>query len=89
MNGKYFGPERRQAAHDELIRTAVREAVSEALRSANLIDGPTHVAHHQMLEEQIALVRHAKKGILSAIVTGLCALLAWGLWAWAHGSGKP
>ena len=70
------------------IKAIVKEAVSEAIRGANLIDGPTHIAHHHMLEEQMMLVRHAKKGLLSALVAGLCALLAWGMWAWAHAS-KP
>jgi len=35
---------------DEDIKEAVREAVREELRSANIIDGPTHVRHHEFIE---------------------------------------
>ena len=73
---------------DEQIKAVVREAVAEALKGANLIDGPTHIAHHQAIEEQLQLFRHAKKGLISVIISGLAGLIAWGMWAWVH-HGKP
>ena len=73
---------------DEQIKQAVRDAVVEALRGQNLIDGPTHLLHHRMLEEQILMSRHVKKGVLSLIVGGIGTLIVWGMWAWTHG-GKP
>ena len=73
---------------EEQVKTVVREAVSEALKTANIIDGPTHIAHHQAIEEQLQLFRHAKKGLVSVIISGLAGLIAWGLWAWVH-HGKP
>ena len=73
---------------DEQIKSVVREAVAEALIGANLIDGATHIAHHQAIEEQLQLFRHAKKGVVSVIISGLAGLIAWGLWGWIH-HGKP
>lgn len=73
---------------DAEIKDAVREAVTEALKAANIIDGPTHIAHHQAIEEQLQLFRHAKKGLVSVIISGLAGLIAWGMWAWVH-HGKP
>ena len=73
---------------DEQIRAVVREAVQEALKGANLVDGPTHIAHHQAIEEQLQLFRHAKKGLVSVIISGLAGLIAWGMWAWVN-HGKP
>ena len=73
---------------DRFIRDLVKEAVAEALRESNLIDGPTHIAHHQALEEQLQLCRTAKRGLATSFVMGLCGLIAWGMWAWVN-HGKP
>lgn len=73
---------------EEQIRAVVREAVNDALKGNNIIDGPTHIAHHLAIEEQLQLFRHAKKGLISVLVSGLAGLIAWGLWAWVH-HGKP
>ena len=73
---------------DEQIKAAVHDAVVQALKANNIIDGPTHIAHHQAIEEQLQLFRHAKKGVVSMIIAGLAGLVAWGMWAWVH-YGKP
>ncbi len=73
---------------EEQIKAVVHEAIRDALRESNLIDGPTHLAHHQALEEQLQLCRTAKRGLVTSFVMGLCGLIAWGLWAWMQ-HGKP
>lgn len=78
------GGERRRNM-DEQIRTAVREAVSEALRGANLVDGPTHIAHHQAIEEFLVLTKHAKKTVIGGVVLGLLSLFLLGIAAWVAG----
>ena len=86
MRTAYAGPERRQAAHEALIKKAVREAVSEALKGASLIDGPTHIAHHQAMAEALSMASHAKKTVVGVLVKGFMALLLLGClaWAWGH-----
>ncbi|MDR0338730.1 MAG: hypothetical protein LBH65_00460 [Desulfovibrio sp.] len=68
------------------IKDMVSEAMSEALKGANIIDGPTHIAHHQFLEENIVLARHAKKTAVGLFIKGIGALLLLGLLAfiWQH-----
>lgn len=68
-----------------LIREAVAEAVRGELRGANLIDGPTHIQHHQAIAEFLALTRHAKKTVIGGFMLGLMALLLLGLAAWVAG----
>ena len=83
----YAGPERRRAVDEarlkEAVKEAAREAVSEALRGANLIDGPTHIKHHQAIEEFLNLTLHAKKTVVGAVIKGLCWLLLAGFAVWA------
>jgi hypothetical protein len=66
----------------EEIRAAVKEAVTEALRGANLIDGPTHIAHHQALEDMLQAKRHAWKVSITVIIGGLIGLLILGIKSW-------
>ncbi|MDR2075721.1 MAG: hypothetical protein LBP61_02125 [Desulfovibrio sp.] len=66
----------------EEIRSAVKEAVAEALKAANLIDGPTHIAHHQALEDMILARRHAHRVGITVIVGGLVGLLIMGIRSW-------
>lgn len=83
----YAGPERHQSASEarlrEAVKEAAREAVAEALRGANLIDGPTHIKHHQAIEEFLNLTLHAKKTVVGAVIKGLCWLLLAGFALWA------
>lgn len=71
---------------DEEIRALVKEAVAEALRGANIIDGPTHIAHHQAIGEILSLAGYAKKKIVGGIVSGLLCLLLLGAAVWVAGS---
>lgn len=66
----------------DVIRQAVAEAVKRELRGANLIDGPTHLAHHQAMEEFMALAKHAKKTAVGAFIMGVFALMLLGAAAW-------
>ena len=68
-----------------MIREATREAISEALRGASIVDGPTHIAHHQAIDEFLKLTVHAKKTMVGAIVLGLTTLLVLGFGAWIAG----
>ena len=83
----YAGPERRRPLDEARITAAVkeaaREAVADALRGANLIDGPTHIKHHQAIEEFLNLTLHAKKTVVGAVIKGLCWLLLAGFALWA------
>lgn len=67
------------------IKQVVKEAVSEALRGSSLVDGPTHIAHHQAFEDFLALTRFAKKSAVGAVVAGLIALIMLGMAAWKSG----
>ncbi|MCL1939944.1 MAG: hypothetical protein FWG04_04720 [Desulfovibrionaceae bacterium] len=82
----YTGPERRAAVNEAQLKKAVKEAVSEALKSANLIDGPTHIAHHQAIAEALSMASHAKKTVVGAVVKGIMALLLLGCLAWVWGN---
>ncbi len=79
----YAGPERLRPMNETQIKEAVKEAVAEALRGANLIDGPTHIAHHQAIEQFLGLTLHAKKTVIGALVKGLCWLILAGFAVWA------
>lgn len=67
------------------IKEAVREAVCEALRGSNIVDGPTHIAHHQAIEEFLTLTKHAKKTVIGSLVLGVIALLLLGVASWVSG----
>ena len=77
MTASSAGERRRHM--DEQIKQAVREAVSEALRGANLVDGPTHIAHHQAIEEFLVLTKHAKKTVIGGVVLGVLSLFLLGI----------
>ena len=83
MTASASGERRRNM--DEQIKRAVREAVSDALRGANLVDGPTHIAHHQAIEEFLSLTKHAKKTVIGSLVVGVLFLLLLGIAAWVAG----
>lgn len=78
----YAGPERRQADLEAQIKKAVSEAVADALKGANLIDGPTHIVHHQAIEEWMAAKRWASKAAITVFVTGVLGLLVLGIKQW-------
>jgi hypothetical protein len=66
------------------LQALIKEAVAEALRASNLIDGPTHIAHHQALEEMIQAKRHAYRVGITVIISGLIGLLVLGIKSWAE-----
>ena len=70
----------------EDIKAVVKEAVSEALKGANLIDGPTHIAHHQAIAEALNMASHAKKTVIGTVVKGVMALVLLGCLAWVWGN---
>ncbi|MDR1685215.1 MAG: hypothetical protein LBR82_02035 [Desulfovibrio sp.] len=73
---------------DEL-KGLVRNAVAEALKASNLIDGPTHLAHHQAIEEMLQAKRAATRaGIRTAVtitIGGLISLIILGVKEWTKG----
>ena len=82
MTQEWTGEERRKDALKKEFKAVVREVLKEELCAANLIDGPTHVAHHQAIAEFLALAQHAKKTVVGAFVMGILALLVLGLAVW-------
>ena len=73
-------------AGEERIAAVVKQAVREELAVANLVDGPTHIAHHQALAEALSMIAHAKKTLVGTLVRGLMALLLIGCLAWIWGN---
>jgi hypothetical protein len=69
-------------ASEERMAAIVKQAVREELAGANLVDGPTHIAHHQALAAALTLMEHAKKTVIGALVRGVMALLLLGCLAW-------
>ena len=67
---------------EERMAAIIKQAVREELAGANLIDGPTHIAHHQAMAEALNLMAHAKKTIVGSLVRGVMALLLLGCLAW-------
>jgi hypothetical protein len=59
------------------IQDAVRRAVREELKAANIVDGPTHMRHHQYLEQwcnSMDTVRNtALKVLVTAVIGGIVA----------------
>ena len=70
---------------EQRLRQVVKEAVKEELLGANLVDGPTHLAHHQEIENLIQLKRHAQKTGIATVIVGLIGLTVLGIWAWING----
>lgn len=66
------------------IKQAVKEAVSEALRGANLVDGPTHIAHHQALEGLLQAKQEAYKVGVRTVVVGFIGLVVLGIATWVR-----
>lgn len=64
------------------IGAIVAEAVRDALRGENLIDGPRHVAHHQAIDEFLSLAKHAKKTAVGGFVMGVLVLVVLGIAVW-------
>jgi len=79
------GPEHRRDRHEDLLKRAVKEAVAEALKESSLIDGPTHIAHHQAMAEALSMVSHARKTLVGAVARGLVVLFFLGCLAWVWG----
>lgn len=71
------------------VREATAEAVADALKAANIVDGPTHLRHHQFIEDFCSTYGQVKKAgitaVVTLVVTGLLALLVLGF---SHWSGK-
>lgn len=67
----------------ESVQEWVKEAVSEALENANLVDGPTHIRHHQVLQDFCETYNKVKTtGItvtVTALVTGFITVIVLGL----------
>ncbi len=65
-------------------------AVADALKAANIVDGPTHLRHHQFIDDFYCTYGQVKKAGIAAIVTalvgGTIALLVLGLKHWQAGS---
>ena len=77
------GAERRASDYDRaVLKQDVSEAVKEALKGINLIDGPTHIAHHQELERILSLKDHAQRVGVGVIITGVIGLIVIGFGAW-------
>ncbi|NDV19231.1 hypothetical protein GO013_07335 [Pseudodesulfovibrio sp. JC047] len=55
----------------EDIKQAVREAVREELKAANIIDGPTHIRHHEFIDELCESFDTVKKTTLRVLVNCL------------------
>lgn len=55
----------------EDVKEAVREAVREELRAANIIDGPTHVRHHEFIDDLCESFDTAKKTTIKVVVNAL------------------
>lgn len=53
------------------IQDAVRRAVREELKAANIVDGPTHLRHHQFLEEWCRTMTTARNTTIKVVVTAL------------------
>ena len=71
--------------NEQRLRQVVKEAVKEELLGANLVDGPTHLAHHQEIENLIQLKKHAEKTGIATVIVGLIGLTVLGIWAWIKG----
>ena len=71
--------------NEQRLRQVVKEAVKEELLGANLVDGPTHLAHHQEIENFIRLKQHAEKTGIATVIVGLIGLTVLGVWAWLNG----
>ena len=71
--------------NEQHLRQVVKEAVKEELLGANLVDGPTHLAHHQEIENLIQLKKHAEKTGIATVIVGLIGLTVLGIWAWING----
>jgi hypothetical protein len=83
MSAAYTGEDRRR--HNPVraeLEAAVTAAVTKALRDGSLIDGPTHIAHHQAIEEFLQLARHARKTVVGGLVMGVLALVVLGIAVW-------
>lgn len=50
------------------LKEAVREAVREELKAANIVDGPTHVQHHEFIGNLCDSFDTAKKTAIRCLV---------------------
>lgn len=73
---------------EQRLRQVVKEAVKEELLGANLVDGPTHILHHQEIESWLQMKKHAQKTGIATVIIGLIGLTVLGIWAWLNGH-KP
>jgi hypothetical protein len=64
------------------IREIVISAVNDALKGASIIDGPTHIAHHQAIDEMLHARRFAYKTGIAVIISGIFSLIAIGIREW-------
>ncbi|MDD4950990.1 MAG: hypothetical protein PHV85_00445 [Desulfovibrionaceae bacterium] len=59
------------AAVREVVREAAREAVRQELRAHNLIDGATHLKHHEFLASWCKAMDLARSTTIKVVVTAL------------------
>jgi len=55
----------------ETVKEAVAEGMAEALKGANLVDGPTHLKHHELINDVCKAMDTAKTTFLRVLVTAL------------------
>lgn len=53
------------------IREVVREAVRDELKAANIIDGPTHIKHHEFIGDLCESFDTVKKTTLRVLVNAM------------------
>lgn len=77
-------------ADKERVQEWVREAVGDALSAANIIDGPTHIKHHQILQEFCDTYSKVKTTSITVLVAtfigGVITIVVLGFRAWIKGS---
>lgn len=74
------------------LQRLVKEAVAEALKGENLIDGPTHILHHQWIADYCDTFSKVKIAGLTAFaltcIGGVITLIVLGFRTWmATGKG--
>ena len=78
-----------QAWVSEAAGKAAAEAVADALKTANLIDGPTHLRHHQLIEDFCDTFGKVKTAsitvVVAAIITGIITVVILGIRSWLAG----
>lgn len=78
-----------QAEFLQRVSDCAREAVREELRAANIIDGPTHVKHHEVLGRWCDAMDTAGKTLIRTLVASLVGgLILAVVYYCSHGGGR-